>query len=291
MSTRNEDRLGVQDPNAGASSPAPVAQAPAGLDFSFAMPTEFVELPSKGKYYPEGHPLKGKDSLEIKHMTTKEEDILNSETLIRQGKVFDRLITSVLVDKNINTDSLLVADKNAIIVALRAHNYGFDYVPTVTCPKCGTESEQEFDLSTCRSYSGLEEAEELELEVEATERGTFLIKNLPTCKWTFEVKTINGHDEKKYTEGVERKKKAKLPEDLLSSQILTFTVAIDEVDDRPTIMKAVSVLPARDSRLLRSTYEKIVPSLDLKQQFTCKECNHSERINLPFTAEFFWSNK
>ena len=50
----------------------------------FSVPTEFVELPSKGKYYPEGHPLKNKTSIEIKFMTAKEEDILASTVLIKK---------------------------------------------------------------------------------------------------------------------------------------------------------------------------------------------------------------
>lgn len=296
MGTRNEERLGVQNPNAGdATAPVAAEQAPqrtGGLDFNFAMPTEFVELPSRGKFYPQNHPLREQESVEIRHMTTKEEDILNSETLIKQGKVFDRLISSVLVDKAIRPETLLIADKNALILALRIHNYGAGYNPSVTCPKCSANSEQNFDLRECKAdYNGLDSLEEdMPLEVEATSRGTFLIKNLPISNWTFEVKTLTGVEEKKYTDEIERKKKAKLSEDILSTQISTFTVSIDEVTDIPTILKAVAALPAKDSRLLRNVYERIVPNLDMKQQFTCHECDHSERINLPFTADFFWSN-
>lgn len=295
MSTRNEDRLGVKDPNAGdvaaAVTPAPRQQS-GGLDFNFAMPTEFVELPSKGKFYPQDHPLKDQESVEIRHMTTKEEDILNSETLIKQGKVFDRLISSVLVDKKIKPESFLIADKNALILALRIHNYGAGYNPSVTCPKCSKSSEQNFDLRDCVPFlGGLENIDEdTPVEVELTNRGTFLIKNLPVSNWTFEVKTLTGVEEKSYTKEIERKKKAKLTEDMLSTQIATFTASIDDVTDRPTILKAISVLPAKDSRILRSVYEKVVPNLDMKQDFVCPECDHSERINLPFTADFFWSN-
>ena len=52
--------------------------------FSFVNPTEFVELPSKGLFYPENHPLHNTDIIEIKHMTAKEEDILTSETLLKK---------------------------------------------------------------------------------------------------------------------------------------------------------------------------------------------------------------
>mgnify|MGYP003112679372 CR=1 FL=1 len=39
---------------------------------SHDIPTEIVELPSKGKLYPEGHPLRS-GTIEMKYMTAKEE--------------------------------------------------------------------------------------------------------------------------------------------------------------------------------------------------------------------------
>ena len=38
-------------------------------------PTEFIELPSKGHFYPEDNPLSS-GKVEMKYMTAKEEDIL-----------------------------------------------------------------------------------------------------------------------------------------------------------------------------------------------------------------------
>jgi hypothetical protein len=71
--SRNQDRLGgVQQPD---TAPPPQTMSEGG--FSFVVPTEFVELPSEGRYYPEGHPLCGETSIEIKQMTAKEEDMLN----------------------------------------------------------------------------------------------------------------------------------------------------------------------------------------------------------------------
>ena len=52
----------------------------------FDFPTEIVELPSKGKLYSEGHPLKG-GTIEMKYMTAKEEDILTNQSFIKNGVV------------------------------------------------------------------------------------------------------------------------------------------------------------------------------------------------------------
>ena len=60
---------------------------------SFNLPTETIELPSKGLLYPEGHPL-SEGTIEIKYMTAKEEDILTNQNYISDGTVLDKLLKS-----------------------------------------------------------------------------------------------------------------------------------------------------------------------------------------------------
>ena len=50
----------------------------------YKFPTEVVDLPSKGYFYVDGHPLSS-GKVEVKYMTAKEEDILTSQNLIQQG--------------------------------------------------------------------------------------------------------------------------------------------------------------------------------------------------------------
>jgi hypothetical protein len=298
MSNRNEDRLGVNAPNAGEAPPQvvqnnnqPERGAEGGFNFNFATPTEHVELPSKGVYYPPNHPLRDQETIEVRHMTTKEEDILNSQTLIKNGKVFDKLLSSVIVDKRIRPESILLGDKNAIIIALRIHNYDRFYEPQVTCPNCGAKTKYEFDLAGFPVHGGilLGDAEDLDLEVEPSEHGTFFIKNLPVTGWTFEVKPVTGVEEKSVSEKIKARRKRKLEEATLSTQINSFTVSVEGVSEPGTIIRAINVLPAKDSKILRRVYDKIVPKVDMSQEFLCDECGHSEGMDLPFTAEFFWS--
>ena len=103
---------------------------------SFVVPTEFVDLPSAGRFYPPSHPLHNKEHVEIKYMTAKEEDILTSQSLLEKGLALDRLISNLLVNKKINVDSLLVGDKSAILIAARSSGYGADYETDVGCPSC-----------------------------------------------------------------------------------------------------------------------------------------------------------
>ena len=89
-------------------------------------PTEVVDLPSLGLLYPKDSPLSS-GKIEIKYMTAREEDILTSANLIKQGIVVEKLLESLIVDKSINVDDFLIGDKNAVLIASRILAYGKEY--------------------------------------------------------------------------------------------------------------------------------------------------------------------
>jgi hypothetical protein len=115
--SRNKQRTAAATDAVAATAPTTPA-APASL--SYVTPTEFVELPSRGKFYSTDHPLHNKEVIEMRYMTAKDEDILTSPALLKSGIAINRLIENLVVDKNIVIDSLLVGDKNAIILCSKS---------------------------------------------------------------------------------------------------------------------------------------------------------------------------
>ena len=91
----------------------------------FKLPTETIELPSKGLLYTSDN-LLSSGTIEMKYMTAKEEDILTNQSYIQSGTVLDKLLQSLIVTK-ISYDDLLIGDKNAIMIAARILGYGKDY--------------------------------------------------------------------------------------------------------------------------------------------------------------------
>ena len=92
MSVRNnKNRLGANDQSKKKAAPA-ASVSP----LNFVTPTEFVELPSKGLGYSDDHPLNGKEVIEIRYMTAKEEDILTSVTLLKKGIAIDRFMQNII---------------------------------------------------------------------------------------------------------------------------------------------------------------------------------------------------
>ena len=62
----------------------------------FKLPTEVLDLPSKGLLYPKDNPLSS-GQIEIKYMTAKDEDILSSQALLKKGLAIDRLLENIIV--------------------------------------------------------------------------------------------------------------------------------------------------------------------------------------------------
>ena len=60
-------------------------------------------------------------------MTAKEEDILSNQSFIQKGVVLEKLLESVIINKDIKLDDLIVGDKNALLIATRILGYGKDY--------------------------------------------------------------------------------------------------------------------------------------------------------------------
>ena len=112
-------------------------------DFGFEVPVEAVPLPSRGVCYPSDSPLYGKETVDIRSMTAREEDILTSRALIKKGTVITHLIKSCLLDKSVDVNSMISGDRNAIMTALRITGYGTEYKVEVDCPACSERSKQD----------------------------------------------------------------------------------------------------------------------------------------------------
>ena len=252
--------------------------------FSYVVPTHLVDIPSKGDYYPVGHPLFSKDSIEIREMTAKEEDILFNKSYIEKGIVIDKLLQSIIVDKSINIDSLYIIDKNALLVAARLLGYGKEYGILAECTQCGSKFEAEIDIT---NLLNIEEAKPPE---EATKLQNGLVElSLPVTKWKVQVKLLNGNDQNTLQKIFEKKKKNNLEQNAVIESLRSFTHAINGNTDSSVIYNSLSNMPAKDSKFLRTTYQNCFPNVKSTAPITCTVCDHTEEMEVPFNANFFWS--
>ena len=285
--SRNKDRLGM-GMSTPQHAPTPPQQTQAsGEGFSFVVPTEFVELPSKGKFYPANHALHNRESIEIKQMTAKEEDMLTSRSLLRKGVALDRVLESVVLDKSIRPNELLVGDRNAIIVAMRVNGYGSDYATQISCPSCNTSQKYNFNLNELEYFHG---DSDLTSDVKDL-GGGFFSTVLPRLKATVTFRLLNGDDEKRMMKKLETDRKEHRQENLITSHLYNMIVGVNGSNEPVHIQSLIDSIPSSDARHLRLMYKLTAPNLDMNQYFECASCDHQQELEVPLTADFFWPDR
>lgn len=245
-------------------------------------PTEIVDLPSRGWFYPEGHPLSS-GKIELKMMTAKEEDILTSQNLIKKGVVLQKLVESLIVNKKIKLDDILLCDMNGIFVAIRRLAYGDQYGPLkIKCPSCGDETELTVDLSTIKSKP-------FSFEEYPKHQNLFTF-TLPYSNKVVTYKILTQKEDDAVDSEVKSLNKiSKERSTEVTTRLKHLIQSVNGDDDKMAIRKFVeNELVSRDTLALRKYVREHVPDVDLAFPFTCSNCGHEERMDVPLTVQFFW---
>jgi hypothetical protein len=284
LARNSKSRLGKDQESTKPDAADPVAALGEAGGLTFATPTEFVYLPSGGKHYPSSHPLHNKDTIEIKFMTAKEEDILSSRTLIKQGVALERLLKSVIVDRSVDPSTLLTGDRNAILIAARISGYGEEYFTKVTCPSCTNVNEVSYDLNAATIL----EAEDTEASWNAD--GNMIIE-LPYSGLEVEAKLLTGRDEMYLSRLQESKRKKKLLETSIQDILKTMIVSVNGEDSSSIVSEFIAKVPARDIKHLRDVYKQNTPNIEMSHDFECESCGYGTVLEVPFTVDFFWPQR
>ena len=242
----------------------------------YKFPTEIIDLPSEGKVYPKESPLSS-GKLELKYMTTREEDILMSENLIKKGVVIDKLLDSLIVTKGVKQDDLILGDKNAVLVASRILAYGPEYTVEVTNPNdLDQKIRHTFDLSKCPF-------KELSKDVEYS--GNSFEFTTPVGKNKLKFKLLTGADEKLIEKDVKQSSEFGYDADI-STRLRYTVIEVDGDSNSETILVFTQNLLARDSVVLRNYIKEISPDIDLTSEVEIG--GEAVDVNIPLTVEFFW---
>ena len=204
-------------------------------------------------------------------MTAKEEDILSNQAYIQKGIVLDKLLQSLIVDKNINYDDLIVGDKNALFMAARILGYGKDYSFEYN------GMEYTVDLSTLDSRPFDENS-----ITQGINESHF---TLPSTNTPITYKMLTGHDEKKIDRelaGLKRLDKMSSAE--LSTRMKYMITSVGGDEDTKTIREFVdNYLLAKDSRALREHMRDTQPDVDMTYVL-----DSGEEVTIPIGLNFFW---
>ena len=260
-------------------------------DYKF--PTEVIELPSRGLIYPKDNPLSS-GKVELKYMTAKEEDILTTQSYIKDGSVLDRLFQSLIVSngegRQIKYVDITMGDKNAIMIAARILGYGKDYKVEINDPTSdGKKQTDVIDLTQFESleYDGSKQTELHKNEFEF---------ELPQSKRKVTFQALTESKERKIKHQLEESKRAARkmrvsdPSDKqLTTRLKNTITSVDGDYEQEVINNFVdNELFAVDSRALRAYINEVIPDIDLTYEFVSEETGERRDMLLPMDASFFW---
>ena len=242
----------------------------------YKFPTEIIDLPSEGKVYSKDSPLSS-GKLELKYMTTREEDILMSDNLIKKGMVIDKLLDSLIVTKGVKESDLILGDKNAVLIASRILAYGPEYTVEVTNPNdIDEKTEHTFDLSQCPF-------KELPKDVDYSDNSFEFIT--PVGKNKLKFKLLTGADEKLIDKDLKQSSKFGYGTEITTRLRYTI-IEVDGDSKSQTINGFIQNLLARDSVALRNYIRDISPDIDLTSEVEIG--GETVSVSIPLTVEFFW---
>ena len=247
---------------------------------NYDFPTEIISLPSQGKCYPESNPL-SKGTVEIKYMTAREEEILASQNLVRKGVVIDKLFESIIVDKDVNIDDVILGDKNAILLATRILGYGPEYKIEVT-NSLGEQQEVTVDL-------GKVQTKEIDFDLLSSENKYEF--TTPHGKNKLEFKILTHGDEKKIDADI--KALQRLNKGDVSAELTTryryMILSVDGESDTKVITNFINnKFITRDTKAFREYISEITPDINMEFDFEDDQTGEVEVRNIPMGVGFFW---
>ncbi len=247
----------------------------------YDFPTEVLDLPSKGLIYPKEHAL-SKGTIEIKYMTAKEEDILSNQNLIKKGIVLDKLFESIIVDKSINPNDIVIGDKNAIILATRLLGYGHEYKMSFYSSKLGKSIETTVDLSEIKTkevdFSIFKNANEFEFTT-------------PLGKNKIKFKLLTHGDEgaiEKDITALERLGKDVSAD--ITTRLRYMITSVDGNTEVSHINRYINGMLARDSRTFRNYVKSMSPDMDMTFTYTYDD-GDTEDLPVTLGVNFFWPSE
>lgn len=233
------------------------------------LPTETVELPSKGLLYSKDNPLSS-GTIEMKYMTAKEEDILSNSAYVKNGTVIDKLLQSLIVS-DIKYDDLLIGDKNAVLIAARVLGYGKDY---------------EFNIGDESHVVDLTKLENKKIDESLFTPGKNEFSyTLPHTNTDITFKLLSHGDEKKIQKELAGIKKISKSNPEGSTRLKYIITSIGESREPKDIREFVDTyLLAKDARAFRKHVLEFQPDVDL----TFFPDDEGDAISIPIGVRFFY---
>ena len=235
---------------------------------------ETIKLPSNGVFYKNGL-----SEVNVEYMTSKDEDLLTTPSLLENGTMLDVLLKRKIKSHGVIVEDLLPGDRNKIILFLRTSSYGGNYSVQATDPRTGVPFKTSVDLLKLQH----KEVKEL-----PDEFGHFTVE-IPMRKKTVTIRLLTSGEEAKLLKKANEIKDAYGLEfsDFTTMKLKAHIVGINEKSDRTYIDKFVDAMPALDALTIRRKIQEISPDVDMGYEFTAPD-GYKFKSYLSVGMDFFF---
>lgn len=232
------------------------------------IPGVVIDLPSKGLVYPKSSVLRN-GSVEIRYMTAYDEDILTNKNYIDNGILFEKLLESVIITPGVQVKELIDADKEWLIIMIRATSYEAEYPVSVTTP----------DDQTITANVNLYNLKFKSFTLQSDDAGLFEFKT-------------NSRDILKFR-FIPSSLMKTIPTDHAISYILNNTIMqVNDITDKSKISEWIRFeFLRKDSSEFRKYMQLHVPKINLEYEFTYTTQEGKQESFLAgfqIGSDFFW---
>ena len=239
---------------------------------NYNSPFDVIPLPSRGKTY-----RNNKANIKVSYMTTADENILTSPNLLQSGEFLSILINRKILEPELRYNDLLVGDRNAIMLWLRATGYGEMY-PVTLNDENGIPFDTEINLNDLKTK---------ELGAEPDEDGLFPYTfNISKANIRFKLLTCGDIDT--IEKMIETDKDNDNP--LNNTNTYTLEKTIVEVNgsrDRNLIKEFISNIRIKDAKDFIKYVNSIESGVDLNITIGTPGGGSIDTF-LPLNIGFFW---
>jgi len=272
------------------------------LSSYFRAPGMTIKLPSQLVWYADSDiDLTISGEVEIFPMTAADELLFKNPDAIMSGRATENAIKSC-VPCIIHTRSLVQADIDIIMMAIRAVTYGDDYEIQTKCPDCEAENSYQIDIRNL--MSGIEpldppysvQMKDLNVFVKQYDLENIFIAQQIAFQESkkiehFKLLEDKGEDIssiKAFGDTIDRLNDVKLN---LAAKSITHIIMPDgqEITNRDFINEFMVSLPARDQKVIQDKVDSVtgIKTVPTEHEVVCRKCGHKWDIPLEFNPANF----
>lgn len=238
---------------------------------------EEVELPSKGRLYPEDMVPEGKVIIEM--MGVQEEKLL-AGSRVSPTRLMTQLLEALIVSPKLDPRQLLLQDRLFLLVKIRILTFGTAYGFKMSCPTCSVSSRYEVDLADVMVRPLPEDfTEPMEVMLPLSQKKVYL-------------RLLRGVDEDAVLAEGKKLSEKGLAGHGDPTYVPTMARTIDHIEgsdskDWAGKLAFCQNLKSRDSLTLQKAIERIDFGIDFKHELTCPSCRTEFQGVIPMSEEFF----